>query len=266
MKAILAAILLLGCVLVSVKAQSNPPKFDVATIKQSLPGPATTGFGLITQDAELISYKAISLKFLLMRAYGVKEFQISGPDWMDASRYDLTATLPPGTTADQIPAMLQELINERFRMTVRWDTKQEPVYALVIDKGGPKLKLAADSTQGSEGAKPPASSASATSFQMPGATIAQLTGFLSRVMDRPVIDSTGLQGKFDISLNVSITDIYGTRAQQATEAATQSSPTDADAPRSIFTALREIGLRLNSQKTDIKVLTVVNADRVPTEN
>ena len=84
------------------------------------------------------------LRALLVRAYGVKNYQVSEPGWMDSERFDVVAKVPDGATPEQFDLMLQKLLADRFRMTVHRETKELPIYALVVGKGGHKLKQSAE--------------------------------------------------------------------------------------------------------------------------
>lgn len=267
-KGALSTFFLFGCAFL-VSAQSQHLSFDVASIKISPPSAPmharSTGLGAVAQDPEMISLRQISLTSLLMRAYGLKQFQISGPNWMDAVRYDVSAKLPEGATEEQIPEMLQQLIMERFRMTVRWDTAQASAYALIVGKDGPKLTVsAADSAADAQLPPDKARSinlSSADPVKLNGATTAALADFLSRVLAVPVTDSTGLQGRFDITLNIPYKDLLAAQGLSASPSADTSYT-----PSSLFDAVRDIGLLLQPQKIKIKKLIVVHADRVPVEN
>jgi len=265
MKIVLGVLFLLGCSIARANAQSSqPPGFEVASIKplNQLPAGAT-GFGSVTQDPSMISIRSVTLASLLRRAYGLEPFQISGPSWLDTQVYDVDAKLPPGATEAEIPIMLQQLLTERFRMTLRWDSKQETGYALVNDKGGPKLIRSPDQTP-HEGDQPDRARAISMSrtVQMQGATSAALAAFLSNALREPVTDSTGLKGRFDITLNISFQDLAAVLHGPSTTPASDSG----DTPGVISDAVRDLGLRLAPQKIEVKHLTVVNADRTPTEN
>jgi uncharacterized protein (TIGR03435 family) len=91
-------------------------------------------------DGAQAEYSVMPLKQLIQVAYNVKPFQISGPDWIATERFDIKAKMPPGSTKDDAPAMLQSLLEERFKLSVRRETKEHPVLALVVGKGGPKMK------------------------------------------------------------------------------------------------------------------------------
>ena len=78
----------------------------------------------------------------MQNAYSVKDYQVTCPAWMDEQRFDISAKLPDGATKDQAPEMLQNLLKERFKVTLHREKKDHPIYALVAGKNGPKLKPA----------------------------------------------------------------------------------------------------------------------------
>jgi uncharacterized protein (TIGR03435 family) len=126
------------------------PEFDVATVKPAatpdfqrmaadMQAGKTPRFGphVDTARAEFIY---MSLKDLIVYAYSVKPYQIDGPSWLGDQRFDIQATIPDGIAKDQAPAMLQNLLAQRFKLTVHRDKEEHKVLALVVGKGGPKLK------------------------------------------------------------------------------------------------------------------------------
>jgi uncharacterized protein (TIGR03435 family) len=130
---------------------AESPTFEVASIK---PAPPPTGMGLRimmrggpgTPDPGQITYSNVSLKNVLMNAYAVKGYQINGPKWLDSERFDIVAKIPKGATKEQFQVMLQNLLAERFKLTLHHETKELPMYALVVGKGGPKMKETVDDT------------------------------------------------------------------------------------------------------------------------
>jgi len=130
------------------------PAFEVATIKPSPPmdpakmvaamqagGKMPIGASIDSHRAE---YMYLDLKTLLTYAYGVKPYQITGPDWMSTTRFDIVAKMPEGSTKDDAPKMLQTLLEDRFKLTTHRTSAEHPVLALVVGKGGPKLKASAE--------------------------------------------------------------------------------------------------------------------------
>jgi uncharacterized protein (TIGR03435 family) len=125
------------------------PSFEVASIKPAAPMQAgrimvRMSGGPGTPDPGQMTYTNVSLKNVLTNAYNVKGYQIQGPDWLDSARFDITAKVPLGTTKEQFRLMLQSLLAERFKLTLHHATKDMPMYALVVAKGGSKLKESPD--------------------------------------------------------------------------------------------------------------------------
>ena len=132
------------------------PSFEAASVKaadgragQSLRGgPGTNSPGQMSGSA--------TLKTLLMRAYGMKSYQISGPAWMESERYEIAAKIPAGTTKEEAALMLRSLLADRFGLAAHRETKELPIFALVAGKSGPKLKPSAAAGQsGTAGAGAP---------------------------------------------------------------------------------------------------------------
>ena len=130
------------------------PAFEVATVKPSPPmdqakmlaalqagGKMPVGANVDSRRAE---YLYLDLKSLLSYAYGVKPYQITGPDWMQTTRFDIIAKMPDGSTKEDAPKMLQTLLEERFKLTTHRSSAEHPVLALVVGKDGQKLKASTE--------------------------------------------------------------------------------------------------------------------------
>ncbi len=145
----------IGLALTAIAAfAQTKPAFEVATIKPSPPmdvaklaatlqagGKMPIGANV---DARRAEYLYLDLKSLMSYAYGVKPYQITGPDWLTATHFDIVAKMPEGSKKEDAPQMLQTLLEERFKLTTHRATAEHPVLALVVGKGGPKLKASAD--------------------------------------------------------------------------------------------------------------------------
>ena len=126
------------------------PAFEVATIKPSPPMDAAKLAAALQAggkmpiganiDAHRAEYLDLDLKSLLTYAYGVKPYQITGPDWMATEHFDIVAKLPEGSKKEDAAKMLQTLLEDRFKLVVHRASAEHPVLALVVGKGGPKLK------------------------------------------------------------------------------------------------------------------------------
>jgi uncharacterized protein (TIGR03435 family) len=251
-------------------------RFEVATVKPAAPLPSQPssagspgmparripGAAIVSITSDRASYRNITLKSLLMRAYGLEPFQVSGPAWMDSEHYDVLATIPEGTAKEDVPVMLQHLLAERFRVTLHSETKDQPGYILGIGKGGSKLKVSAE-----RGKSAPMATAKfgtdSVIETMYGQTMPAFAHVLARMLERPVIDSTGLSGEFDIVLSLS----KGVAMPGAQETAANGSPSEPDSSMaSLFTAVQDLGLTLSSDKVPLKCIVVDKAEKIPTEN
>jgi uncharacterized protein (TIGR03435 family) len=177
---------------VTDQSNAGPRSFEVASVKRS---PPPTGNGInstMRLDPGRLTCSNVSLKKLIYESYAVKDYQVSAPDWLSTEIYDIAATVPPGATRDDVQLMIQNLLAERFKLTLHRDTREMPVYALVVGKGGSKLQeveFARGSTSASNG--------KLTATTIP---IRNLTEFLSRQTGRPVLDMTGLKGFYSFTL------------------------------------------------------------------
>ena len=130
------------------------PAFEVATIKPSPPlDPAKIAAALqaggkmpigANIDGLRAEYRYLDLRSLMSVAYGVKPYQITGPDWMATTHFDIVAKMPEGSKKEDASKMLQTLLEERFQLTTHRASAEHPVLALVVGKGGPKLKASAE--------------------------------------------------------------------------------------------------------------------------
>ncbi len=225
-------------------------------------------------DAGRINYSNATLKLLIAKAYEVKEYQITGPDWIDSDGYDVTATIPPNTPKDQVPLMLQGLLEDRFKLAVHREKKELPVYALVVGKNGPKLKTA-------ENAGGMRMSLSPNGMRLTAhAPLTALAEALSNLMDRPVVDQTGIEGIYDIDIEwtpdehsnprmsgkMMAARVMGPAGGEGKIGPPDSSSDTMQAPP-IFAAVQEkLGLKLDARKAPLDFVIVDHAERVPTEN
>ncbi len=227
----------------------TPVEFEVATIKPAPPQPegrTSTGMSSDTETGKL-NYTNVNLKEAIGKAYKVQQYQIAGPDWLNTERFDIVAKFPPHSAADQVPLMLQSLLADRFKLTLHRETKELPMYALVVGKNGAKFKTAESETGIS-------SNSSRTHWHVSAkVSMHRFAEFLSDEAGRPVVDQTGLSGTYELTLDWAPDD-----------AATAN---DATAGPSIFTALQEqLGLKLDSTKGPVEMLVIDHAERTPTDN
>src|SRR5436853_2469631 len=116
------------------------PQFEVASIRPSA-APSVERINLgVHIDGAQVRCNSLSLKDYIRIAHRVKDFQVSGPEWLASERFDIAATLPAGAASEKVPDMLQALLAERFQLKLHRDTKEFPVYGLALGKGGLKMK------------------------------------------------------------------------------------------------------------------------------
>src|SRR5215471_3615976 len=131
---------------VNAKAAEAKLEFEVASIKPSgLPGRGVIRLGRQSGPGSgnpgRVTYAFSTIRDLIVDAYGVKPSQVSGgPKWLDSERFDIVAKAPEGATKEKVKVMLQNLLTERFKLTLHRETKELPIYALVVGAKGPKLK------------------------------------------------------------------------------------------------------------------------------
>jgi len=252
--------------------------FEVASVKpaKSVSGRFMMNGGPGTSDPGRITYTNIMLTRILLSAYDVKNYQISGPDWLDSLRFDITAKVPDGATQEQFQSMLRNLLATRFKMTIHRESRELPIYALLTAKNGPKVSPAVD--DGPAGKQPDDQLATiqsvegkdgfpALALRAPGlvietkngrarvtakeTAISKLADLLSGQLARPVIDMTGLTGNYSFV-------VYFTPEDQ--------NP-DGGSDPSIFGALEErLGLRLEARKGPVELLVIDHAEKIPTGN
>jgi uncharacterized protein (TIGR03435 family) len=215
-------------------------------------------------DPVRIRFVNYPLKDLIRDAYSMRDYQVRAPSWMTRDRFDLVATKPAGTSAARERSMLQSLLAERFHLTVHTATQEMPAYVLLLGKAQSKLRLAIN---------PP---------DVPGChsfgTLSEYADVLSRLLDRPVIDRTGISGSFYFILHVE-----NPMQQSVASPGLAPPPLPPAAPPpcpgwspetmpppaySIPEAVREqMGLRLQRHGTaQVDVLIVDHADRMPEPN
>ena len=236
-------------------------KFEVASVK---PAVGTRGPSA-TIDPGLVSFRNTNLKNLLMRAYGLRNYQIEGPGWIDTERYDVVAKVPAGAPPDQVPAMLRNLLAVRFQLLARRETRQESVFVLSVGKNGPKLmKTTMDITSGL-GLAPnlPANELeyNAGRLQMTAVTVAMFANTLATLLGYPVLDETGIDGVFDIGLNVQMSQISAIRMGAAADNTQAGEPTN-----TLAAAIKELGLNWGTRKAPVEHLIVESAVKAPVGN
>jgi uncharacterized protein (TIGR03435 family) len=252
---------------------AQKPQFDVASIKPS--GPASPGpVWNIEPGGHFVASK-ITIRNLMVIAYRVHLAQIlGGPSSIDSDKFDISAKSGTPPKGDELRLMIQSLLAERFGLVLKRETREMPVFALVIAKNGPKFHDAKDSDPNIIGPPLPAGSARPHTVRLyrgryiaQGGRISLLTDRLTDILNRIVVDKTGLTGDYDMKLEwmPDENQVAGFQAMMVPEGR-GAPPADWQGP-TLFTALEEqLGLKLESAaKAPVEVL-VIDSVQHPSEN
>ena len=248
-RSVLRAALFVLCPVALVAQVTMLPAFDAASVRASkrlVPGNKSV-------NPNGIVYSNVTLSDCLEAAWNVKRYQISGPEWLQSDTYDITAKVESEADKERMMLMLRTLLADRFKLTLHRETRERAVYALVVTKNGPKLHAADDDSNFDS-----AFVDGGIAFRK--RSMSDLADYLSgvSVVDRPVLDKTGLQGRFDFTLRL-FEDRPGMTGFDK-----KFAMKDAE---HIFTDLQEqLGLKLESSKAPVEILVIEHAEKVPTEN
>jgi uncharacterized protein (TIGR03435 family) len=280
-------LLLVSCCMAANPKSSEKLSFEVASIKPS--EPMTMGqvrIGMNT-DAGMLRYTNVSLKDCIRAAYRVKDFQIEGPGWMESSRFDIVAKLPEGSTQEQVPEMLQALLADRFKLTFHRDSKEHPIYALVVGKTGAKLKpadvqtAATPTSTGMPAARGGGLPRGGMMIQMdgagahlkaPAASLSNIADMISRFTERPVVDMTEIKGQYDFDLVFAPEVMRGMprgmgMGAPPPGAGAENPPAEpAEKAGTIAEAVQAYGLKLEPRKAPMDVLVIDTIEKTPTDN
>jgi len=231
------------------------PSFEVAAVKAN----TRLGPSVLNKAGNRFVATALPLRPLIMEAYRVRDFQIlGGPNWINDDQWDIEAKAARDVIltwtesenpylAGPLARMLQSLIEDRFQLKFHREAKQLPVYELTVARGGPKLKVSADQTT----TRVSETKLGRGLVEVPGQPFRNFVYFLGRQLDRPLIDKTGLQGLYDVTLRWTPEPTESTR--------TSDFPT-------LFTAVQEqLGLKLESGKGTVDMFVIDSVQR-PSEN
>lgn len=250
---------------------------------------------------------------MLRIGFRVKQYQVIGPDWMMQQRFEIQATIPAGVSKDQVPEMIQSLLVDRFKLAYHHEKRDLPVYALIVGKGGLKLEAASSTpdaplpdtaggmTVGTEkgpmkivqdgkggavmqggqfgGTVRYSVGAAGMHLEITKATIGELVDLLTTLVDKPVIDMTGLTGAYQVSMDLPIEDLIVLAQKQAAQLGLQlpaaapqapgANPADlASTPggAAIFQSVEKMGLKLDARKAPVDAIIVDHLEKTPTEN
>jgi uncharacterized protein (TIGR03435 family) len=244
------------------------PEFETASIKPAAPDERATVIAM--PPGGRLEIVNMTLKAMIENAYSIQPFQISGgPGWMDSDHYDISAKAGNPVNREEILRMLQSLLSDRFRVTVRREIKELPLYALVVarkdGKLGPRL---IESRKGGCTEPDPANPFAVDPMRLCGhwmlgpdgvtlvsAPVSTMTPLPSRLLGRQVLDKTGLTKNFDINIE------WAPDQFQAMQLPRDGQRPDSNDP-AIFTVFREqLGLEFKRQKGPVEVFAVERAEK-----
>ena len=277
----------------ALPSQNQPAKtFDVISVKRSPPpnGPMMLLTGAVDGDRWRATNS--TLRMLIRNAYSAEYpmdgQMVGGPPWMDTDRFDVLATVPTGASSADVKAMVRSLLADRFKLRVHTETRELPLYALVLARAdgklGPQLKtlsidcdaLRAARLNGEAPPMPPPTAggpppecftgigrySGMTSIESGGMNMTMLTSDLSEAAGRPVLNRTGLSGFFTVKLT------FTTEPNSASPFGGQRQGVliaTVDAPSLTTAVVEQLGLRLESRREQMPVLVIDGAEP-PSEN
>jgi uncharacterized protein (TIGR03435 family) len=247
----------------SPAAHSPFDRFEVATVKPTPPD-WTGGRFIRMLNADRFVARNHALKTLIAAAYNLSPKEISGgPEWVDSDRYDILAKTPGEVRPDldEQMSMLRQLLADRFKLAFHREQKEMSIYSLTVAKSGPKLKESVNTPDTSPAGPPPLIFVlSPHSARLPGrdATLGELASVMQRaLLDRPVVDRTGLTGRYDFDL-----EFTPDESQFGGALGKPGEPSDNDAPPGLFTAIQQqLGLRLEATKGPVDLLVIDHVER-----
>jgi uncharacterized protein (TIGR03435 family) len=235
-------------------AQPAQSTFEVASVRPSDHEVGPDYNNRITYDSTGFTGRNVTLKRLIAEAWHTNRNLVIGPAWLDSKEFDIEARLPDGATADQIPLMLRNLLNDRFSLKAHTEIRQIRAYELTVAKGGPKIHP----TQ--PGQAPPAGSGLhfrgdmrqfadllAVQLSMPAPTSASVP-VIANASPAPVLDKTGLEGVYDFSVDL--------RPEIGTDGFSFWKQVLED----------QLGLQIESSKADVEFVVVDDAAKMPSAN
>jgi len=233
----------------TVFGQTQPrPAYEAASLKLNTSDSGSTG---VHETTGQIVFENMPLDRLLAQAFGVRPPEIVGPSWLPETRLDIMAKFPPAASGDDRMLMLRGLLEERLKLAIHRENRDLPGFAMVVAKGGFKLKPAepGSHTTSHNGGRIQTVTATKTSMEF-------LAGLVTRYLGQIVVDKTGIDGVYDFELRWTNDD------RPAGREAVPGDPVP-----TLPDALEErLGLRLQPQKVSTEVVVVDHIERTPIEN
>jgi len=229
-------------------AAAAPTAFEVASIRPSEPMGGRPGIEVVPGA---VTIRNQPLAAVIKWAYDINDIELSAPDWLNDARFHIAAKAAAPAKEPELRAMMQKLLADRFKLVFHRQTKEVQALILTPSKTGHKLKEVKE-----EGS--PSFQTGKMNLTGRGATVGQLVKFLSHELRQPVIDQTGLTGRYDYFLDI---------AQYVTDEMRNQPGPPPEAPTIIAQAMKkQLGLQVDAKKTSIEVLVVDGIEKTPSEN
>jgi uncharacterized protein (TIGR03435 family) len=274
----LSKIVSVALVCAAAQGQSSGPTFEVASVKPATPlGPmgmrSDRKGGPGTSDPGMYVCRNCPISWVLSEAYDLMPFEFTGPERLETARFDFEAKIAASTTKAAFRMMLQNLLVERFKMTVHREKREMPVFELAVAKNGPKIREAVPAN-GAKDDRPagevqrdkdgfPILTGGMTMAVVPGHArirsdnqpISWFVRMLAGQFHGPVVDATGLKGNYDFLLSWA----FG-------EADAPGGSADAYRPALVSAIQSQLGLKLEQKKGSAELLVVDSIEKAPTAN
>jgi uncharacterized protein (TIGR03435 family) len=246
MKRVVSTFAPVVCIFLALPAFAQQATFAVASIRPSAAEVKFEHDGSTETTSGTLRMQDVSVETCIKWAYGVQESQIAGPAWIDSDKFDITAKADGPTTDDQMKLMMQALLADRFKLSFHHQDKELKAFVLTVAKGGVKATPAA-----APDAKPFRQN-SANGSVVKSMTIQQFGDFISQPLHMPVVDQTGLAGKYDFVLDFTpyLPDAHN------------MGPDRPDSTSILMAALQgELGIKMEARKTPVDVMVIDHVER-----
>ena len=231
-------------------------EFEVVAVK---PNKSLSGSSSTHSDQGFLTATNASLRSLIVMAYGMKDYQVEGPEWLKSEHFDISAKFPQALSKGEkgnteLQAMMQSMLLDRFKLAVHREQKTFSVYGLIVGKTGIKFKQAPDTESHSQ-------NSNNTHYVGTGVSMDAFAAFLARraglPADLPVLDMTGLKGFYNLTLD------WVPEPKPSGETKADDSPSG---PSLLMALQEQLGLKVEARKAPIDILIVDHAEKVPTDN
>jgi len=267
-------------------------EFEVASIKPSaIRSDNSVDIGVHIDGAQ-VHISTLSLRDYIGAAYRIRPYQITGPDWLPQTKFEVDAKIPDGVPRDKVPEMIQSLLEDRFQMKAHRTSKEFPVYAITV--AGPlKLKESpVDANAPAAGTPPPAVQIAASggpggvNMNMGGGasfrfadnrlevvklTFPVLADRLAMFFDKPVVDQTGLTGRYDFAIDLAPEDYRAMLIRSAVNAGVVLPPQalqllEGGNAASLIGGMRDLGIKMEARKAPLDVVVIDSMNKAPSGN